>query len=70
MIYDYIVQTYEEGNPVPVLTHVFHGKSPEQAKAFYRAHLKSDAFMRDCKKGHFANFRCRNVIVGMRKRLG
>lgn len=65
MHFDLVVETYEGRNPLPVVTHTFHGKSPEQAQAFYRAHLKADSFMRGCKSGHFANFRCRNKIVGM-----
>jgi hypothetical protein len=61
-VYNLVVQTYEEGNPIPVVTHTFHGKSPTQARVFYRAHLIADAFMRGCKKGRFATFKCRNVV--------
>jgi hypothetical protein len=68
LIYDLIVQTYEEGNPVPVVTHIFHGKSAKQARGFYQAHLKADAFLRGCRRGHFADFKCRNKVLPMRTR--
>ncbi len=71
MIYDLIVETYEGDRSVPVVTHIFHGNTPDQAKAFYRAHLKADSFMRKCgSQGRFGNFQCRNVIRGIKKRPG
>lgn len=66
--YDLTVETYEEGGLHPVVTHIFHGDSPGQALAFYRAHLKSDAFLRKCRTGHFGKMPCRNVILPMRRR--
>lgn len=60
--FDLTVETYEEGGEHPVVTHVFHGKTPEQAVAFYRAHLKSDKFLRDCVRGRFGKMPCRNVM--------
>lgn len=60
--YDLTVETYEEGGQHPVVTHVFHGESPKQALAFYRAHLRSDKFLRDCARGHFGRMPCRNVM--------
>ncbi len=66
--YDLTVDTYEEGGKHPMLTHIFHGDSPEQAVAFYRAHLKSDAFLRKCRAGHFGKMPCRNVIHPIRRR--
>ena len=70
-IYDLVVSTFEEEGGTPVVTHVFHGSSPDQAKAFYRAHLKSDAFLRKCSKEggqRFGNFTCHNKVVGMFER--
>ena len=65
--YDLIVNTYELGGKTPVVTHIFRGKTPEQAKGFCRAHLKSDRFFKDCGKGkrQFNGMKCRNQIVGM-----
>ena len=65
---DLIVNTYEEGRDTPVVTHVFHGETKAEAIAFYRAHLKSDKFLRDCEsKGSFKGMRCRNVVVGFKE---
>ena len=67
-IYDRVVNTYEEGGRTPVVTHIFHGKSPKQSAAFCRAHLKSDKFFYDCSKaggGHFGKMVCRNKFVGV-----
>ena len=66
--YDLIVETYEAGGAHPVVTHIFHGNTPGQAKAFYRAHLRSDAFLRKCNSGHFGKMPCRNVIHPIRRR--
>ena len=70
LVFDYIVQTYEQGNPIAVVTHVFTGTSIKKAKGYYRAHLRSDAFLRGCQSGHFGDkaFRCLNHIVGIRER--
>jgi len=61
-IYEVVIDTYESG-PVPILTHTFRGKSPEQAWGFVKAHKKYDQFFRECgDTGHFADFSCRNVV--------
>jgi hypothetical protein len=63
--YNLTVETFEEGGDRPVVTH--HGETPEQAEVFYQAHLKSDAFLRDCTEGHFGDMPCRNVILPLQK---
>jgi len=63
-VHSLVVDTYEEDNPVPVVTHIFHGTSRKQALSFYKAHLKADRFLAGCEKGRFKNFRCRNVVRG------
>lgn len=68
--FDLVVRTYEEGGNVPVVTHVFHGKTPEQAQGFYKAHLKYDKFLRFCKTGSFQGMKCRNEVVGLFPREG
>lgn len=50
-----VVHQITEGNdPRPVVTHLFHGDTPEEAMAVYEAHRKTDAFLRACdSKGSF-----------------
>lgn len=62
-IYQITVDTYEPGSPFPIVTHVFRGTSPTEARAYEAAHKRSDAFFRDCgSTGLFAGtVRCRNV---------
>lgn len=67
-MYDLVVETYEAGRREPVVTHTFHGDTPEQAKAFFRAHLKYDAFLKSCQTGHFKKIRCFNRVVGIFER--
>jgi len=59
-VYQIVVDTFE-AKPYPVVTHVFTGASQKEAQAYYQAHLKTDAFLRGCAGGQFANFRCENV---------
>jgi hypothetical protein len=54
-----VSKIFEEGISFPVVTHVFSGMSVDQAQGFYRAHLKSDAFLRGCSAGKFGSMRCR-----------
>ena len=56
-----IHDTFEAGQPMPVVRHIFYAPTREKAMAFYRAHLKTDAFMRECtRKGNFqGKFKCR-----------
>lgn len=58
------VETYEESDPRPVVTHKFWGDTKEEAEGVYQAHLKSDAFFRACASpegGTFeGRFKCRS----------
>lgn len=65
--YNLTVETFEEGGDRPVVTHIFHGDSPEQAEVFYQAHLQTDQFLRDCADGHFGDMPCRNLILPLEK---
>lgn len=40
-----IVDTYEQGM-YPVVTHIFRGKTLDEAKSYFRAHMKTDSFLR------------------------
>lgn len=51
--YRLVHETRESGKLV--LTHIFHGETADEAEHVYRAHLESDAFLRDCtEKGLYA----------------
>jgi hypothetical protein len=55
-----VQQIYEEGDPEPVLTHVFYGKTREEAAGVFKAHMGTDSFMRGCvTNGRFRDFTCR-----------
>jgi hypothetical protein len=38
----------EDGTPVT--THIFYGKTREEANSIYRSHTRTDAFLRDADK--------------------
>lgn len=45
----------------PVITHVFRGRTPEEAWGYHDAHRRADAFLRSCEdRGRFEReVRCR-----------
>ena len=58
--YRIISRVFESGAKYPAVVHTFYGSSLDQATRIFRAHMKSDAFLRDCiKKNTFADFSCR-----------
>jgi hypothetical protein len=43
----------------PIVTHIFRGDTPEQADGYYRAHRRTDAFLRACDdSGRFGRIVC------------
>ena len=54
-----LVSRIYEKEPWPIVVHVFYGKTPEQAQAFYQAHQKTDRFLAGCKQGSFMQMPCR-----------
>jgi len=46
----FVAATYERsvGNDYPVVEHRFYGRTREDAHGYYRAHLKTDAFLAGC----------------------
>ena len=64
--YRIVHDTFEGSNLV--VRHVFFGRTPDEAMAIYKAHKKSDRFLRDCDDlGNFeGRFRCstRSVMLG------
>lgn len=54
-VYRIVVETFEPSSSFPIVTHMFQGRTSEQAEAFVVAHEKSDSFFRDCSRlGVFA----------------
>lgn len=68
MAWAVIHDTFEKSQKLPVVRHIFFGKTQEIARGNFRAHLKSDRFMRECTdKGNFeGRFKC-TVKVRMQK---
>lgn len=61
-LFKIVADTYE-AKPYPVVTHEFRGRTQKEAEGYFRAHLTTDKFFKDCtEKEHFANFDCRTVI--------
>lgn len=48
MTWSLIVETYEPRHKYPIVVHHFNGDTKEEAMGYYRAHLKSDAFLSQC----------------------
>ena len=59
-MYALIHDTFEATQKSPVVRHVFVGDTKKKAKGFFRAHMKTDSFMRQCtNKGNFdGKFAC------------
>lgn len=51
---------YEGDSPLPVVEHRFFGQTLAEAERVYRAHQKTDAFLRSCDmQRRFGNISCR-----------
>ncbi len=51
MIWKYVVNIYEPqgaGLDYPVVQHVFLGRTQKEAQGYFKAHLKTDEFLRKC----------------------
>jgi len=55
-----VVDIYEaEISEYPVVTHIFNGKSRREAFAYFKAHLTTDEFLRECvRKNRWKTLRC------------
>jgi len=57
------VDIYEEASDYayPIVTHLFQGRTREEAKGYHEAHRRSDSFLRQCEdRGMFqGGVRCR-----------
>jgi hypothetical protein len=64
MIYALRQDIYEKGvgDAYPVVSHIFYGKSENEAKGYYDAHMTTDQFMRDCtKRGRWEQVECKAI---------
>lgn len=60
-LYQIRVDIYEAATAYryPVVTHLFHGRTKDEAQRYHRSHLKSDAFLRACEAGRaYRGVRC------------
>lgn len=49
-----------ENESYPVVEHIFRGKTKKEAEGYFRSHMKTDSFLRDCvNKGEFNGIDCR-----------
>ena len=64
-LYRITVDIYEEATnyAFPVVTHVFNGRTRNEAEKYHESHRRSDAFLRACEdRGLFAGrVKCRAV---------
>jgi len=63
-LYELVVDIRESKNLFPIVTHVFRGRTKQEARHYFESHLSSDKFMRDCvQKGVFAgSVQCRTTV--------
>ena len=65
-LYQIRVDIYEAATnyAYPVVTHLFHGATQDEAMGYHEAHREADAFLRSCEdRGAFSrSVRCRTVI--------
>lgn len=55
-----VSRIFEGDSKWPVLVHLFYGQTVAEARAIKAAHLRSDAFLRQCSQaGRFSDFSCR-----------
>jgi hypothetical protein len=49
----------------PVVTHLFTGRTPQEARGYHEAHRKTDSFLRQCEdRGMFGqDVRCRARVT-------
>lgn len=55
------MQIWEEGGPTfPVVEHLFNGSSMGEALGYFKAHMTTDEFLRDCvERGEWNGIKCR-----------
>jgi hypothetical protein len=65
MKYPYIQVDIYENNKYPAVTHVFHGETAAEAQGYFKAHMKTDSFLRAAvNTGYYKGMRVRVSISG------
>ena len=58
-----MVETFETKRTFPIVVHTFNGKTKTEAMGYFRAHLKTDSFLRGCTEtGYYGLIPCRVSI--------
>ena len=66
--YPHVIVDVYEHNLYPVVSHVFYGKTIEEARSYLKAHMRTDSFLRSAvNTGYFKDMR---VKVGMSEIMG
>lgn len=61
--YPQVIVDIYESDMYPVVTHIFHGKTIGEARSYFKAHMKTDRFLREAvNTGYFKDMR---VKVGI-----
>lgn len=61
MLWRLVVKIFEPSvsEDFPVVTHIFSGRSAEEAERYLEAHMETDEFLRDCvTEGRFGDLEC------------
>lgn len=59
-----VVDIYER-EMYPIVTHIFRGKTMSEAKSYFKAHMKTDSFLRAAvNTGYYKGMRVRVGISG------
>ena len=62
--YPYLqVDVFEEGNTYPAVSHIFYGETTVEAQEYFKAHMKTDSFLRAAV--HTGRYKGMRVKVGM-----
>ena len=62
LLHKLTVEIYEAsvGDEYPVVVHIFYGKTKKEAASYFKAHMSTDSFLRDCElSGCFKTVECR-----------
>lgn len=55
-----VVDIFERSQPFPILTHLFRGRTQQQAEGYFRSHMTTDRFLSDCvTHGRWKDVECR-----------
>jgi hypothetical protein len=70
-LYAIVHETFEAavGDAYPVVTHIFRGRTEDEAWRYFRAHLTTDSFFKSCEeRGRWQRVRCTTRTRVVRER--